>query len=706
MPLQSLRQLKVLARGLGLCACGAVLMSIGSLRISAAEPTACAPPKTGEPMFVTAGCRDPLLREAVIDIDEWRDTPARHRYVNGHFADTGVRFSFYFPPPERFQGRFFQLTHQLLTSENAPPESIAFAFASGGYFVQSIPGPREAIRSVADALSGRDSSLGGYRVNAVAAKYSRTVATRMYGNKRIYGYLYGGSGGAYQVISALQNSRGVWDGGLPFVMGSPHAIPNDFTVRIHALRVLKGKFPQIMDAIEPGGSGDMYAGLNAEERGALKEATSMGVPPRGWFDYPTLNGGPLALVAGYVPALDPTYVDDFWSKAGYLGADPSSSVAAARIQYDATIVSATPGMLMRVKLSSVPKADLTGADLVITSGAAAGKRVSMVDLVSGLAGLGGRPVQAVPLADEDAGSTVGVLGFGADPAAVAALVPGVKVRIDNSLYLALQTYHRHQVPPPEFHAWDQFRGPDGKPIYPQRKVLVGPIGNFNGAGSLPNGRFNGKMIVIENLMDIDALPWQADWYRRKVQQAGYGRSFRLYFIDHADHVGNPRGARATHLVDYNGALQQLLRDLTSWVERGTQPPAETRYQVEDNQIVVPASAAERRGIQPVIDLEINGGKRIEVKAGESVKFTAYVEVPPGLGSIVSGEWDFDGTGAYPFSVDAKELGRGAVKLTMSHSFDRTGTYFPALRVASQRDGDRSTPFARVQNLDRVRVVVN
>jgi hypothetical protein len=657
-------------------------------------------------MFVTAESLDPLFQETVIEVDEWRDTPVRHRYVNGHFADTGVRFSCYFPPSDEFQGRFFQLTHQLLSSENASPESVAFALASGGYFVQSIPGPREAIRSVADALSGRDPSLGGYRVNAAAAKYSRTLAARMYGDKRIYGYLYGGSGGAYQVISALQNSRGIWDGGIPFVMGCPHAIPNNFTVRIHALRMLKDKFPQIMDAIEPGGSGDMYAGLNAEERGALKEATSMGFPPRGWFDYRTLNGGPLALVAGYVPALDPAYVDDFWSKPGYLGTDPSSSVAAARIRYDTTIVSATPGMLMQVKLSGVPEGDLTGADLVIMSGPATGKRVSMIDLASGMAGLGGRPVQAVPLADQDAASTVGVLGFGADPAALASLVPGVKVRIDNSLYLALQTFHRHQVPPPEFHAWDQFCDPDGKPIYPQREVLVGPIGNFNGAGSLPDGRFNGKMIVMENLMDIDALPWQADWYRQKVQEAGCASNFRLYFIDHADHVGRPKESRATHLVDYNGALQQLLRDLAAWVERGVEPPPETRYRVEDSQIVVPALASDRRGIQPVIDLQLNGGKRVEVKVGQLLNFTAAVEAPPGSGSILSAEWDFDGKGAYPYAVDPKDLGLGTVQLTMAHSFDRPGTYFPALRVVSQRDGDRATPFARVQTLDRVRVVVN
>lgn len=42
-------------------------------------------------------------------------------------------------------------------------------------------------------------------------------------------------------------------------MGTADAIPNIFTVRIHALRVLKNKFPQIMDAIEPGGSGNTLA---------------------------------------------------------------------------------------------------------------------------------------------------------------------------------------------------------------------------------------------------------------------------------------------------------------------------------------------------------------------------------------------------------------------------------------------------------------
>jgi hypothetical protein len=57
-------------------------------------------------------------------------------------------------------------------------------------------------------LLGRDPALVGYRVNAGAVTYSRILAFKMYGEHRPYGYIYGGSGGAYQVNAAPQNSRG------------------------------------------------------------------------------------------------------------------------------------------------------------------------------------------------------------------------------------------------------------------------------------------------------------------------------------------------------------------------------------------------------------------------------------------------------------------------------------------------------------------
>ena len=59
-------------------------------------------------------------------------------------------------------------------------------------------------------------------------------------------------------------------------------------------------------------------------------------------------------------------------------------------------------------------------------------------------------------------------------------------------------------------------------------------------------------------------------------------------------------------ISYLGSLHQALRDVAAWVERGVAPPANTNYQVVDGQVVVPASAASRQGIQPVIALTANG----------------------------------------------------------------------------------------------------
>ena len=53
------------------------------------------------------GSRDPLYDVAYVDVDEWRhDTapiPLRPRRLRG----TDARFSFYFPVPQRYEGRFF-----------------------------------------------------------------------------------------------------------------------------------------------------------------------------------------------------------------------------------------------------------------------------------------------------------------------------------------------------------------------------------------------------------------------------------------------------------------------------------------------------------------------------------------------------------------------------------------------------------------------
>jgi hypothetical protein len=652
-----------------------------------------------------------LYSQPFLDIDEWRDTPVRHRYVHGGFKGTDLLFSYYFPPKEQYQGRFFQPLQAVSGSENSAPmamnlaSGVAFAIASGGYLVESNQGSKN--------MFGGDA-----RANAAAAEYSRVVAAEMYGKHRPYGYIYGGSGGAFKTIGCVETQPRVWDGSIPFVHGSPVAIPNVFTVQAHAMRVLQGKFPQIVDAIEPGGGGDMYLGLNDEEREALSEVTRMGFPPRSWFNVQKIAYGYTGVFTTLVDMIvdgDPTYFDDFWTKPGYLGANPTESLKRARIQH-ATKIS---GLVMpdearamglqlsmptsqtgsgvqfpaALRMDSLPAGNLQGASIIVKSGGAKGHVLYVVGVVR----------------------DVVMIGFGASHfQAMAALRAGDEVQIDNSVYLATQTYHRHQVQSPDYYVWDFLKDGAGKPRYPQRAKLLG--GGVQSGGALMDGKFDGKMIVLQALMDEAAYPWQADWYRARIKAAQgsqFDNRYRLYYIDNTMHTtqsaapGDPRPVATTRVISYQGALQQTLRDLSNWVEKGIAPPPSTAYKVVAGQVQVPAKAGQRKGIQPVVTLSVNGKQRIDVAVGTAVEFSASIEVPKGTGPIVAADWDFEGAGDFPRSesIDPLKASR-SVSFKTTYTFSKPGTYFPALRATSQRQGDANSQFARVQNLGRVRVVVN
>lgn len=141
--------------------------------------------------------------------NEWRDTPVRHRYVHGGFTGTEAKFAFYLPPKEQYQGRFFQ-------------------------YITPVPVPENA----SGAATGENSYIG-FSIS---------------------------SDGSYRTISGFENTD-AWDGVVPFIMGSNQSIPSMFTARVHALRVLGDKFPGVVDALDPGGSGDMYAGGTAQRDG-------------------------------------------------------------------------------------------------------------------------------------------------------------------------------------------------------------------------------------------------------------------------------------------------------------------------------------------------------------------------------------------------------------------------------------------------------
>jgi hypothetical protein len=237
-------------------------------------------------------------------------------------------------------------------------------------------------------------------------------------------------------------------------------------------------------------------------------------------------------------------------------------------------------------------------------------------------------------------------------------------------------------------------------------MLLGPLFTRGAAGVLPTGKFKGKMILLCSLWDREAFAWQGDFYREKVK-ANLGdktdENFRLWYTDKALHGDLSKQEYPNRTVSYLGVLQQALRDLSAWCEKGITPPASTNYKIEDSQVIVPAAAAERKGIQPVVLVTIKGNKKATVKIGQKVEMDAVVEVPPHAGAVVSAEWDFEGAGTF-LVVEKLQTGN-KVTLKTTYTFSKSGTYFPTLRVAAQREGDTASPFARIQNLDRVRVVV-
>jgi hypothetical protein len=324
---------------------------------------------------------------------------------------------------------------------------------------------------------------------------------------------------------------------------------------------------------------------------------------------------------------------------------------------------------------------------------------------------------------------------GSDPATAEAIEAGDQIRITNLFALAYETALRHDLPPRSWHLgnYAQWRTRSGKPTYPQRPVSPNMLAAPDAAGAIATGRFNGKMIVMNCLLDQDAFPYPAVWYRQ--QAASYGRSndLRVWFSDNCVHTG----AQAANTISYGGILQQGLRDLAAWAEHGT-PPSVEHYSVDaDDQIHLPATATARGGIQPVITITANGhAGRVDIKAGDAVTLTGTISAPPGTGTVVCAQWDPEGAGRFataaklasvvpatafdndptggllfgapvPTPPDPScQAGGASQTVTLTHAYTKAGTYFAGLLGTTQRGGDARTPYARCDNIAQVRVVVH
>jgi hypothetical protein len=656
---------------------------------------------------------DPFFGPAFIDADMWRDLPTRHRYVHGGFQGTDTRFAFYLPEPRWYDGRFIQLLEgglgghegDALHSEAMIGPSVEWlARKFGAYLVESNQG------HIGLDPGPADPTIVTYRASAESARYARELASEMYGWAPHHGYLLGPSGGGIRTWQCMEHVYDVWDGGVPFVAGDPEAAsgPDAGPLAAAVAGLLGPKLADVVDALEPGG-GDPFAGLDDVERESLRALFERtGFPRRGLFQH-TRPSSDLALAPLFVAGLaDSDFVADFWSVAGYAGADGE---LADRLVDDKLVITE---VLSVDQLNRLGITDHAAGHAAARSSGEAGTTAFEYVWV------GVRTAPPLPLDTQfasvqietgaSAGQQLTCYGTFGDVAVVGgsgayhanALAEGDKVRLNNRSYLA--ACHRHR--------------------YPERRPLELHLGSARVENLPMCGRFHGKMIMVNAALDGLATPRNGITYDRKVR-ATYGTAadsrWRLWWADNSGHTGTagqpgPRPVMQTRVINYRGMVSQALSDLVDWVERGVEPPPSTAYEFADGQLRLPPSAAARAGIQPVVAVTANGGKRAEVAAGEEVIFTVSAEAPPGGGVIVRVEWDFDGAGL--FATREADVGspQTVLRATTTHRFAQPGTYFPAVRVVAQRPDSEDwsgvpefakTPLlpAGFENLDRVRVVV-
>lgn len=634
-------------------------------------------------MQVTPDCIDPLYNHPIYTSKTDESSPVQHRKVSGYFNGTGIDFNIYLPR-QGWDGRFFQLVFPTQTS-TATAEAIGFGAESGGYTVQ---------------VAG----TGGYRSDAAVAKISRDIARDFYQepSRRIYGYIYGGSGGSLKTVGAMENTFSVWDGAVPLIQGIPISDPFGFSVAALGGLVLENKVAQLQDAIRPGGSNEPSQILNAMEQSVCEEVSALGMPPGAWEDFSgTAHNRSnlyeiLRTTSVAIKSMDPTYSDDFWNEPGYLGQEQSDLGNLFRdslIDFNATVRKVTRGA------ENVP-VDIE-LDIAVPSKASLRNWYELT-IQSACSGVEGESTFTGRM---DPNSTSVLLYSDNNSTILNCLEENVKLRVDNRWFLAMHAFHRHELPTREgYYVLDYLRNKNGTPRYPQRDILVAhTFAETASGGGTNTGNITAKMIVMDNLLDNKAFPWEADWYRTQVQKAlgdRFDSNYRLYYSDSADHEMGPVAPEMQYrLVDFTGLYEQHLRDLSAWVEKNIEPPPATNYQIRNGQVDVPESASQRAGIQPVAHLTAQK----ESQVGSPVTLQAFIEIPHAIGKIVSVEWDVLGNGNFVHASFG--MPDTVIRVNTTHTYTEAGVYFPSVRVASHRSGNTQTPYALAYNLGRTRVVV-
>jgi len=711
-------------------------LSLGGLL--AAAPAAAAPCKfaptrqidtdTGvEPQLLIDGtCTDPDYNESTFVVDKTEQLTFQvpdgplipYTEVTGHFPATktldtlppGVRQSpttfqqnyvFRFPAKEFWRHRSFEQEHP----SGGGVVDNRMAFTDGAYSVNwmsaSIP-----------------NAVASHRHEAAATQVAKAYARKLYGDSaRIYSYLWGCSGGGTVAMAAAENVTGVWDGVEVQCTGTKVDAPyhSFYWQALYTMAIPKGKADAIAAAAVPGGTGDIYAGLNEEEKSVLDEFLAAGYP------LPVIGNHFKSLTPLVDPVdvrlFDPTYEDDFWSKPGYAGANPPNYLKAAAVDGYATITGISRDAhnvptVIQFDPATLPALGTTGDNYLEYYVYGADGTTRVIDPTRAI----GAPTDNKPrfslmgTLDTHAGTLTlsgtvkdvfgGVSAITNSPVLLNALKVGGRIRVNNRFILAMYYYPRHSIFP-SIHSHDQYRNADGSAKYPQRPNLEFLLhSNYRTMGGrVETGAIKTKTMLITGMGDNLSWPiFNASYYeeiRKTLGGAKADNMVRFYLHDNGKHAtggGQP------------GIFRQSIIDLMAWVEKGTAPPPSSVYTIRNGQVILAAKAADRHGLQPVMDLTANGSARATVGVNQPVNLVARLEMPPKTGTIVQYNWTVADTAQAPTTVAKPQA---LVNVSRTITFDKPGAYVVRLTVNGQRSGlVNPADQTLLENFREVRVVVN
>jgi hypothetical protein len=618
-----------------------------------------------------------------IDTLEDRLTPVPHCFIHGTLGgDSRFRIQL----PAAWNGKYvLGMGGGWGGSETAAASTIGDIVMVEGYaYAESNQGRPAPIFDPADTWQ----ELHTIR-NHQLTQFAKGKIVQRYGRPPQRSYLFGSSGGGWRSLSQLERYPQTYDGaGIRNPAIEPRNLVFTYSVFDRNFPLLLPQLNVIVGARDLGL--DPAAVLTAAQAAALNQIYDAGLSRGGEFNWPATDGSTIGLAFPVFRLFDPTYPEDFWTTPGYAGHD--GAVAGQIVEGISGAVTAigapnTEGQIF----------DFTDAGQAFATNRVKGYRVTLTS--GALAG------QSFHVSSNTA-TRINVTGFERPLNRIAV---GDTYTMDNRDWLAWIHYHRHIVQC-EFSEFRNFC--DGAtPRHVQRPPAVQQA--YTRQGATLTGQIHAPVVTANQ--DLDHLVWPPIIHRyfeavRAALGPRAGDWLRVYWNEHHIH-GNPAANQINRIVERDASWHLAFQLMVRWVEDGTPPPPDTVVSITPGRVDFPATASERKGLQPTVSATANGTPRVVVPPGATVVFGGVAASP--IGRIAKYEWDFEGNNSYDCDSDPAtplpSCGGGPfapapqVAVPAAHVYVTPGTYLATVRVHD--DTDNPGPFDGIENVARVIVIV-